>query len=268
MKVEKDMTKKELLIETLNHREQDIMPYQLNLTGDVQARLLKELGEDFFVNNVHNAIADVGVGQTITVDEKRQQDPFGVIWLNDQKGDFGVVEHVQIPEAEFGDYIFPEAREDYIRQRCEAFLNNPANKGKMTMFNIGFSMFERAWTLRGMENLLMDFIAEPDFAHELMERITQYNLAVMEIALTYDFDIMYFGDDWGQQKGLIMGPDYWRKFIKPYVKRMYAYAKQKGKYICQHSCGDIYEIFPDLIEIGLDIYNTFQPQTEIISKSF
>jgi len=31
-------------------------------------------------------------------------------------------------------------------------------------------------------------------------------------------------------------------------------------YVCQHSCGDISEIFPDLIELGLDAYNTFQPE--------
>lgn len=126
--------------------------------------------------------------------------------------------------------------------------------------NIGFSMFERAWSLRGMENLLMDMIDEPEFVDELLDTIADYNIKIIDIALEYDIDGVMFGDDWGQQCGLIMGPNYWRRFIKPRVARMYQRAKRKGKFILQHSCGDIYEIFPDLIEIGLDVYQTFQPE--------
>jgi uroporphyrinogen decarboxylase len=69
-----------------------------------------------------------------------------------------------------------------------------------------------------------------------------------------------FGDDWGHQSGLIMGPILWRKFIKPRMARMYSRIKRHDKYILQHSCGDISQIFPDLIEIGLDVYQTFQPE--------
>ena len=82
----------------------------------------------------------------------------------------------------------------------------------------------------------------------------------MDIALAYPFDGFYFGDDWGQQSGLIMGPNYWRRFIKPRMKRLYEKAKAKGLFIVQHSCGDIHELFPDLIGIGLDCYQTFQPE--------
>lgn len=57
-----------------------------------------------------------------------------------------------------------------------------------------------------------------------------------------------------------MGPRLWRRFIKPRVAVMYARAKQAGKYVMQHSCGAIQELFPDLIDMGLDIFNTFQPE--------
>ena len=57
-----------------------------------------------------------------------------------------------------------------------------------------------------------------------------------------------------------MGPNLWREFVKPRLKRMYDQVKDKGMYVFQHSCGDISEIFPDLIELGLDAYNTFQPE--------
>jgi uroporphyrinogen decarboxylase len=63
-----------------------------------------------------------------------------------------------------------------------------------------------------------------------------------------------------------MGPQHWRRFIKPCMTRLYQRAKSKGKYILQHSCGDCHEIFPDLIEIGLDCYQTFQPEIYDIAK--
>jgi uroporphyrinogen decarboxylase len=69
-----------------------------------------------------------------------------------------------------------------------------------------------------------------------------------------------FGDDWGQQTGLIMGPRLWRRFIKPRVQAMYARVKATGRYVMQHSCGAVQELFPDLIDMGLDIFNTFQPE--------
>jgi len=121
-------------------------------------------------------------------------------------------------------------------------------------------MYERAWTLRGIENLLVDMIEEPQFVHDLLDAITEYNLKVIDIGLEYDIDGFHFGDDWGQQRGLIMGPVHWRTFIKPRMARMYARVKSKGLIVSQHSCGDIEEIFPDLIEIGLDIYQTVQPE--------
>jgi uroporphyrinogen decarboxylase len=91
-------------------------------------------------------------------------------------------------------------------------------------------------------------------------------IPIIDIALEYDIDAIMFGDDWGQQHGLIMGPGYWRRFIKPRMAKLYQRAKSKGKFVLQHSCGDCHEIFPDLIEIGLDCYQTFQPEIYNIAE--
>jgi len=121
-------------------------------------------------------------------------------------------------------------------------------------------MFERAWTLRGMENLLCDMLLDPEGVHALLDTIVERNLKIIDIALEYDIDGFYFGDDWGQQKGLIMGPQCWRTFIKPRMEKMYKKVRDAGKYVVQHSCGDIREIMDDLYEIGLNLYQTFQPE--------
>ena len=64
-----------------------------------------------------------------------------------------------------------------------------------------------------------------------------------------------------------MGPKLWREYIKPRMTRMYDRAHKNGKYVIQHSCGDIRELLPDLIEIGLDCYQTFQPEIYDIEKT-
>ena len=76
----------------------------------------------------------------------------------------------------------------------------------LSFVSIGFSMFERAWTLRGMENLLVDMYENPAFVDALLDRITEYNLALIDRALRFNLDGFRFGDDWGRQNGLIMGP--------------------------------------------------------------
>jgi uroporphyrinogen decarboxylase len=57
-----------------------------------------------------------------------------------------------------------------------------------------------------------------------------------------------------------MGPHLWRKFIKPRLAELIALAKKKGKKVTLHSCGKVQEILPDLVEIGLDVFNPFQPE--------
>ena len=85
-------------------------------------------------------------------------------------------------------------------------------------------------------------------------------MKLIDIILEYPVDAVFFGDDWGQQRGLIMGPALWRKFIKPCLEKMYSRVRKAGRFVVQHSCGDIEQVYPDLIEIGLTCHQTFQPE--------
>jgi uroporphyrinogen decarboxylase len=114
--------------------------------------------------------------------------------------------------------------------------------------------------MRGMENLLMDLIINPEFARELFRSIADFNIASLSNVIDEDFEAVMFGDDWGQQHGLIMGPDLWREFIMPELKRTYGFVKEYGKRVIIHSCGDVQELFDDLIGLGLDCFNPFQPE--------
>jgi len=134
------------------------------------------------------------------------------------------------------------------------------NTGRFTCIGLPFSLFERAWALRGMEVLLVDMLDNPAFVDALLDRLLEHNLAILDSAAGYSLDGVWFGDDWGQQKGLITGPRLWRRFILPRVREMYAAARRRGWKVIIHSCGDVSELLPDLIEAGFDFLNPFQPE--------
>jgi uroporphyrinogen decarboxylase len=73
-------------------------------------------------------------------------------------------------------------------------------------------------------------------------------------------DCVHFGDDWGAQKGLLIGLDMWREFIKPRFKQTCEAAKRAGLFISHHSCGKVESLFPDLVECGVDVFDPFQPE--------
>jgi uroporphyrinogen decarboxylase len=155
-------------------------------------------------------------------------------------------------------YDFPDPSDRFFFKDIDSQINRFPDRFRV--FRIDFSLYERAWILRGMENLMMDFIDNPDFVKDLFNAIADFNIALIKEALNYDIDAVYFGDDWGQQHGLQMGPNTWREFIKPVLKRMYDTVAGAGKFVMIHSCGDVDELFDDLVEIGLNCFNPFQPE--------
>lgn len=256
------MEKRRRVLDAINHVETDVVPWQADFTHQELEKIIRHTGDADFARHVGNHIRSVyfdGYLEELPGRPGYFQDDYGVLWnRNGADKDIGMIEGCVIPEPDIRLIRMPTLQAD--RLRAEYARMTAAGDGTFHLGSIGFSLFERAWTLRGMENFLADMLEEPDFADALLDAICDFNLQVMDIAFEFALDGFYFGDDWGQQKGLIMGPHLWRRFLKPRLARMYAHAKQKGLKVFQHSCGDIHEVFPDLIDIGLDVYQTFQPE--------
>ena len=106
----------------------------------------------------------------------------------------------------------------------------------------------------------MAMVDDSRFAHELLDAILEFNLGVIDNVCSFDVDAMVFGDDWGMQRGLIMGPRAWGEFIEPRIRQMYDLVRSKGKFVFIHSCGKVDTVFPELIECGVDVFNPFQPE--------
>jgi len=188
------------------------------------------------------------------------RDEFGVIWDRRDGSDIGIPYNTVLKEAKLDGFTFPKPVVSEIRREMKELSELPDDVFKMV--NVGFTLYERAWSLRGIENLLVDMLLDEDFVSELFDKIVAYNIACMDEVLKtgVQFDAFYFGDDWGYQNGLIMRPEIWRKIIGPRVALLLEYAKKHDKYTFFHSCGNILELFPDLIDAGLDAYDTFQPE--------
>jgi uroporphyrinogen decarboxylase len=253
------MTKREVVKTVLDGKKPPYVPWSLRFTYEAKEKLKEHFGDSLEAELDDHFLelgSDIGFFEELS--GCRFKDVFGVVWDRTVDKDIGNVEGCLLPEPSLDDYKFSDPLDKRFYEDIEERIAKYGNRFRV--FCIGFSLYERAWTLRGIENLLMDFYDNPDFVRELFCKIADYNIAQIRKAVQYDIDAVYFGDDWGQQQGLIMGPKLWREFIKPVLKRMYAEVKNAGKYVLIHSCGDVGELFDDLIEIDLDCFNPFQPE--------
>lgn len=255
------MTCKERVGNALRHVESDIVPYELGFTFGAREKLVTYYGEEDLQSRFTNHLATLQAAPPDAWTEVAPgywRDQFGVVWNRSIDPDIGTIETFQLQTISLDQYEFPDPADPRRFESFPAFI--AANRDKFVMLSVGFSLFERAWTLRGMEQLLVDMIERPAYVEELLDAILEWNLDILERALQFDLDGCMFGDDWGQQRGQIMGPRNWRRFLKPRLAKQYGRVKGAGKAVFIHTCGDVVELLPDLIEIGVDVFNPFQPE--------
>jgi uroporphyrinogen decarboxylase len=126
--------------------------------------------------------------------------------------------------------------------------------------NLGMALFERAWSLRGFDAMLMDMIERTDWVEALLDRITATQVTLAKRFVAAGVDGGYFGDDYGAQRSMLFSPRLWRRLIKPRLAAMFAVFLDAGLPVILHSDGDIRAILPDLVEIGLTTLNPVQPE--------
>jgi len=256
------MDSRTLVYEALAHRPVPRVPCSIAFTTQARDIFLADAeGKQLY----HELDNDISASPVTRIefgmrDERGwYTDEFSVAWDRHIDADIGTP-HANMQPGGIESWPWPDPAEPERFLPLEQNLRDHPDKFQVIGFN--FALYERAWSLRGLANFLADMVENKPFVRALLERICEFNLTVMEIALSEypEIDGVYFGDDFGTQVGLMMGPGLWRELIRPVVARQYAFAKDAGKKVFIHSCGRVQELFDDFIELGVDCFNPFQPE--------
>lgn len=124
------------------------------------------------------------------------------------------------------------------------------------------TIWETAWYLRSMDNLMMDMVMEDEKAVWLLDQITEKACYRAEIFARQGADIIGLGDDVGMQESIMMSMEMYQQWIKPRLQKVINAAKSVNPdvLISYHSDGYIEPFIPELIEMGVDILNPIQPE--------
>jgi uroporphyrinogen decarboxylase len=260
------MTKKEAVRKVLRHEEVQPVPYSIKFTVEAKEKMIAKYGADFdpILDTGSYVVASHTNNGWEEVEPGHFKDYFRVIWNKTQDRTLGVVDHPPITEPTFDGFEFPDPNHlpvyDFIRADQQKYPDH------FHMVSIGFTLFERAWSLVGMEELMMYFITDPGFVHELLKKITEYNIAVIRKAVALGVDCVHFGDDWGSQHGPLISPAMWRDFIKEPFRETCTAAKEAGLLVSLHCCGNVEAIMEDIVECGVDVFDPFQPEAMDVWK--
>lgn len=124
------------------------------------------------------------------------------------------------------------------------------------------TVWETAWYMRGMEELMMDMLSEDPMAEFLLDKVTELAVARSCAYARAGADILNFGDDIGMQRTIMMSEKLYCDWIKPRFKRVIDEVRKiNPQIIClYHSCGYVEPFIPHLIEAGIDVLNPVQPE--------
>jgi len=190
------------------------------------------------------------------------RDTWGAEWVrytDEHKGQ--VVSHPLADWSALASFQPPDTSGDAFMAPLLANLHNAGDKYTLAD---GDTLWQRMFYLHGYAETLEDLILRPEECAALRDMILAVMLRRVErLCRLPELDGIHFRDDWGTQEALMISPRLWRAFFKPAYARLFGLARQAGKHVWFHSDGAIANIVPDLIEIGVQVFN---PQVNAIGR--
>jgi len=276
------MTPRERIIKTLNFEIPDRVPIIANLTPQVAKRLGEVLNlpyeaEDSFLSTriSHTEILVELGNDAVLIGACRSKDRPTILLENGhlkdewdlEYGNVGIymdavvrpLSHVTSIE-ELNAYNFPdplaEGRWDLAERISKQYKENYYIVGDMEA-----CLFELSWGLVGLDKFLIDLTLEEPYVLELMDRVLDYSTACGIKMIDLGADMLWTGDDFGTQRGMMVSPGMWEKYFKPRMTKMIKTFKEYKPdiKIAYHSCGSIFPIIEGLYEAGVDVLNPIQP---------
>ena len=283
------MTHRERVIAALNYERPDRPPMQISFTPEFAARLRADLhtsghtthnphgggntyeleraiGEDLLLTSVGWANSYYA-NDTYAGGAGAYTDEWGVGWQSfPYETRFGAGAYTEMVSHPLADartldtYVPPDPQRDSLYTDAANVIALYKDQYWITGVTVT-TIFETAWALRGLEQLLIDFVEDPDLARHILDIPFRYHLAAARRLVDMGVDMIWTGDDVGAQNAMLISPPAWRRLLKPYLAEFFGSLKAINPrlVIAYHSDGNIEPIIPELIEIGVDVLNPIQP---------
>lgn len=132
-------------------------------------------------------------------------------------------------------------------------------KGKKAIIFLQRAAFMWSAFLNGLDNLLMNFLIQSEFAHALLDMVLAVNERIVRNAIKAGADIIVAGDDYASNRSPLMSPDLFREFILPRLKKFVDAVHEEGGYIIKHSDGNIWPLLDIIVDTGIDAINPMEP---------
>jgi uroporphyrinogen decarboxylase len=278
------MDSRERVEKCLNHEEPDHVPIDYWATKEVNAQLLEYFGFSDVEEILQHFDVDFRyiegpqyIGPELTIrPDGAKEDHFGVarraVAYGEGKssGTYSEVVEYPLEKAQSVDEIesyakWPQA--DWFDYECiREQAKRASETGKMVMF-MGdrlnrCAQLKPAMYVRGVEQILVDVLINPEIAKAIFKRITDFYAEYLRRTLEAaqgNIDIVFTGDDFGMQDNTFMPVEKWRDLLRDGFKRFIDISHEYGSKVAHHSCGCAKPLLPDIIECGLDILNPLQP---------
>jgi uroporphyrinogen decarboxylase len=198
------------------------------------------------------------------------QDAWGITYRGLLQEDGGayptIIKNPLAGKRDLTGYTFPSVADDVDFEPFERLVGR-YGKEYPILGAVPSTVFEGSWFLRGFEQFLQDMVDNQDFAEQIMDGVMSFNLEVARRAVELGADIIWLGDDVGIQNAMLISPESWRRHLKPRYAKIIQELKSANKNvrIAFHTDGHIQPIIEDFVDIGLDILNSLQPDSNNLS---
>jgi uroporphyrinogen decarboxylase len=254
------MTGLQRMMTALRREQPDRVPvWELIVNAPVIRALYGDISyADFVEKEDLDGITIFETGRIVErYDSATYRDEWGIVWRTDSPGIPYPIEGPIRSERDLDAYRAPDADADYRLESLERAVKR--FKGERAVVFLGHDAFEFSHYLRGMDNLLLDYVENPGFAHRLARIVLDYKKRVMERAIEAGADIVLTGDDYAHRTAPITSPTHFREFVLPYLREMVDLATSRGVPFVKHTDGNVWSLMDDLVATGIAGLDPLEP---------
>jgi uroporphyrinogen decarboxylase len=157
-----------------------------------------------------------------------------------------------------------EAPDPLTPGNCEWYERDSDPRGGYCVIPVGYNgIFETAYALFGFEQFMTEIAYRPTLVVNIMEKVTDYRMKLAKVKADLGYKIVHHGDDLAMQSGGFFSKRMFDEILMPQYKKLFAEYKRLGMFIFMHSCGQMMEYLPQLIDAGLDGWEPVQPCNDL-----